>query len=94
VGIAVGAGFPLGLTVIAWRTPDSAASAATSGLALGGGYLSAGLGPLLMGLLIDLTDGFVAAICVLLVAAALQAFAIVKIGDRPREPAGQPQPVR
>jgi MFS transporter, CP family, cyanate transporter len=37
MGIGVGAGFPLGLTVIAWRTPDGAASAATSGLALGVG---------------------------------------------------------
>ena len=32
MGIGVGAGFPLGLTVIAWRTPDAATSAATSGL--------------------------------------------------------------
>ena len=53
MGIGVGAGFPLGLTVIAWRTPDGAASAATSGLALGVGYTVAGLGPLLMGVLID-----------------------------------------
>ena len=28
MGIGVGAGFPLGLTVIAWRTPDAATSAA------------------------------------------------------------------
>lgn len=84
IAVAVGAGFPLGLAVIAWRTVDGAASAATSGLALGVGYLAAGLAPLLMGLLIDLTGGFGAAIGVLLVAAALQAFAIVRIGDRPR----------
>ena len=55
MGIGVGAGFPLGLTVIAWRTPDGGTSAATSGLALGVGYTVAGLGPLLMGLLIDAT---------------------------------------
>ena len=55
MGIGVGAGFPLGLTVIAWRTPDGSTSAATSGLALGVGYTVAGLGPLLMGLLIDAT---------------------------------------
>ncbi|HEY4420716.1 MAG TPA: MFS transporter [Pseudonocardia sp.] len=83
LGIGVGAGFPLGLSVIAWRTPDGAASAATSGLALGVGYISAGLGPLLMGVLIDLTKGFPAAIAVLLAAAALQAWAIWRIGDRP-----------
>ena len=84
MGIGVGAGFPLGLTVIAWRTPDGAASAATSGLALGVGYTVAGLGPLLMGLLIDATRGYGAAISLLLVAGGLQAFAIVRIGDRPR----------
>jgi CP family cyanate transporter-like MFS transporter len=84
MGLGLGAGFPLGLTVIAWRTPDGAASAATSGLALGVGYTSAGLGPLLMGVLIDLTGGFSAALAVLLGAGALQAWAIWRIGDRPR----------
>jgi CP family cyanate transporter-like MFS transporter len=83
MGIGVGAGFPLGLSVIAWRTPDGAASAATSGLALGVGYTAAGLGPLLMGVLVDVTGGFVAPIGVLLVAAAVQAAAIWRIGDRP-----------
>lgn len=82
MGIGVGAGFPLGLVVIAWRTPDGAASAATSGFALGVGYTAASVGPLLMGLSIDLTDGYVAAIGLLLLAGAVQAFAIVKIGDR------------
>ena len=69
--------------MIAWRTPDGAASAATSGLALGMGYIAAGLGPLLMGLLVDLS-GYTAAITVLLVAAAAQAIATVRIGDPPR----------
>jgi MFS transporter, CP family, cyanate transporter len=80
VGIG-GANFALGLTVIAWRTPDAAASAATSGMALGVGYTVAGTGPFLMGLLIDLTGGYSAAIAVLLAAAAVQAGAIVRIGD-------------
>jgi CP family cyanate transporter-like MFS transporter len=84
MGVGVGAGFPLGLTVIAWRTPDGATSAATSGLALGVGYTVAGLGPLLMGLLIDATGGYTAAIAVLLAAGAVQAVAIWRIGDRPR----------
>ena len=84
IGIGVGAGFPLGLTVIAWRTPDPAASAATSGLALGVGYTAAGLVPLLMGVLIDLTGGYPVALAVLLLAGALQGFAILRIGDRPR----------
>jgi CP family cyanate transporter-like MFS transporter len=65
--------------VVAWRTPDAAASASTSGLALGVGYTVAGLGPLGMGLLVDLGGGYPAAIAVLLVAAAAQAFAVVRI---------------
>ena len=84
MGIGVGAGFPLGLTAIAWRTPDAATSAATSGLALGVGYTVAGLGPLVMGVLIDATGGYPAAIAVLLVAGAVQAGAIWRIGDRRR----------
>jgi CP family cyanate transporter-like MFS transporter len=82
MGVGVGAGFPLGLTVIAWRTPDAAMSAATSGLALGVGYTVAGLGPLIMGVLIDATGGYGAAIAVLLAAGAVQAAAIWWIGDR------------
>ncbi len=87
MGVGVGAGFPLGLSVIAWRTPDGTASAATSGLALGVGYTVAGLGPPAMGVLVDLTGGFGAAITVLLAAGAVQAAAIGWIGDRP-PPAG------
>jgi CP family cyanate transporter-like MFS transporter len=81
IGIGAGAGFPLGIAVIAWRTPDGAASAATSGLALGVGYVVAGLGPLLMGVLVDVTGGFTAAIGILLAATAAQAVVIVRIGD-------------
>jgi CP family cyanate transporter-like MFS transporter len=81
MGIGVGAGFPLGLTVMAWRTPDGAANAATSGFAMGVGYISAGVGPLLMGVSIDLTGGFVVALGLLLAAGALQASAIIRIGD-------------
>jgi CP family cyanate transporter-like MFS transporter len=82
MGIGVGAGFPMGLTAIAWRTPNGAASAATSGLALGVGYTTAGLGPLLMGVLIDMTGGFTAAIALLLLAGLVQGGAILAIGDR------------
>ncbi|ANY05978.1 MFS transporter [Pseudonocardia sp. HH130630-07] len=81
VGIGVGAGFPLGLTVIAWRTPTPARSAAVSGFGLGIGYFAAGVGPLLMGLLIDL-GGYPPAILLLVAAAALQALAVWWIGDR------------
>jgi MFS transporter, CP family, cyanate transporter len=84
IGIGSGAGFPLGLAVIAWRTPDAAASASTSGLALGVGYTVAGLGPLVMGLIVDLSGGYPAAIAVLLVAVAAQAFSIARIGASSR----------
>ena len=70
IGFGLGSSFPLGLAVIAWRTPDGTTSAAVSGLALGVGYLAAGIGPLLMGVLIDLTGGFRAAIALLLAAGA------------------------
>jgi len=93
LGIGAGAGFPLGLAAVAWRTPDAAASAAVSGMALGIGYTVAGLGPFAMGLLVDLTGGFPAAIGVLLAAAALQGFAILMIGDAGLTPAG-PAPRR
>ncbi|MEQ3551564.1 MFS transporter [Pseudonocardia nematodicida] len=81
IGIGVGAGFPLGLTVIAWRTPTPARSAAVSGLALGVGYLAAALGPVLMGVLVDV-GGFGLAPVLLVVAAGLQAVAVARIGDR------------
>ena len=81
MGVGVGAGFPLGLSAIAWRSPDAHAAAATSGLALGVGYTAAGLGPLLMGVLIDVSGGYVAAIGLLVVAGLVQGWAIVKIGD-------------
>ncbi len=83
VGVS-GAGFPLGLSVIAWRTPDGAASAATSGLALGVGYLAAAVAPLLMGVLIDVSGGYRAAIMVLVVAGLVQAWATFRIGDADR----------
>lgn len=82
IGIGVGAGFPLGLAVIAWRTPTPARNAAVSGFGLGVGYCAAGIGPLVMGLLIDL-GGFAPAIVLLIAAAALQAGAVWRIGDRP-----------
>jgi cyanate permease len=62
----------------------SRASAATGGLAMGAGYPVAGLGPLVMGLLIDATGGYPPAICVLLVGAAAQCWAISRVDDRCR----------
>lgn len=86
LGIGVGGGFPLGLAVVAWRTRDAARSASVGGFALGIAYVAAGLGPLLMGVLIDVAGGYPAAIGLVLVACLLQAGAVWRIGDRP--PAG------
>ena len=94
MGVGVGAGFPLGLTAIAWRAPDATTAAATSGLALGVGYTAAGLGPVLMGVLIDLTGGYALAIGLLLLAGLVQAWAIFKIGDPAERAAGPGSPAR
>ncbi len=82
IAVGVGAGFPLGLSVIAWRTPDGARAGATTGLALGIGYLVAGTAPLLMGVLLDLTGGYPVPLSLLLVAGVVQAVVIGFIGDR------------
>ncbi len=83
MAVGVGAGFPLGLSVIAWRSPDAATAGAASGLALGIGYLSAGVAPLLMGLLLDLTGGYPVPLALLLLVGGLQALAIALIRRRP-----------
>ncbi len=89
MAVGVGAGFPLGLSVIAWRTPDGAAAGATSGLALGVGYLCAGAAPLAMGLLLDLTGGYPLPLALLLVAGAGQAVAVALIGNGRRVVGGR-----
>lgn len=91
--IGVGAGFPLGISVIAWRTPDGARAGAVGGLALGVGYLMAGAAPLLMGLLLDLTGGYRVPFGVLALAGLTQALAILLIGDGPK-PARPARPTR
>jgi CP family cyanate transporter-like MFS transporter len=80
MAVGVGAGFPLGLSLIAWRTPDGAAAGATSALALGVGYVCAAAAPLLIGVLLDLTGGYRVPLGVLLAAGAVQAFAIAALG--------------
>jgi CP family cyanate transporter-like MFS transporter len=90
MAIGVGAGFPLGLSVIAWNFPDGAGAGAASGLAMGFGYLAAGLAPLLMGLLLDLTGGYPVPLTVLLVAGASQALATGLIGVHMRRRSAAP----
>lgn len=79
--VAVGAGFPLGLAVVAWRTPDGATSASVSALTLGSAYLLAAVAPLVMGVLIDLA-GFRAALAVIAAGVVVQGVAVVRLGPR------------
>lgn len=79
--VGVGAGFPLGLAVVAWRTPDGATSASVSALTLGAAYVVAGVVPLGMGVLIDLA-GYPAALAVVVAGALLQAVSVVRLGPR------------
>ncbi|MFC7340817.1 CynX/NimT family MFS transporter [Saccharopolyspora griseoalba] len=58
LGFAQGAAFGLALTLLGLRAPDSDTTTALSGMAQGGGYLIAAAGPLLVGLLHDLTEGW------------------------------------
>lgn len=80
MAVGVGAGYPLGLSLIAWRTRDGAAAGAASALALGVGYVCAAAAPLLIGVLLDLTGGYRLPLGLLLVAGAIQASAIVALG--------------
>lgn len=76
--VAVGLGpstFPMGLTLINLRTRTAAGSAALSGFTQGVGYTIACIGPLMFGVLHDVTGGWtwpfallLAAVCVIVVA--------------------------
>ncbi|GAA4798437.1 CynX/NimT family MFS transporter [Actinomycetospora chlora] len=79
--LAVGAGFPLGLAVVAWRTPDGATSASVSAMTLGSAYIVAGLAPLGMGVLID-AAGYPAALAVIAAGVLLQGVAVLRLGPR------------
>jgi CP family cyanate transporter-like MFS transporter len=79
--VGVGAGFPLGLAVVAWRTPDGATSASVSALTLGAAYVVAGVAPLVMGVVVDLA-GFRAALLVVAAGVLVQAVSVVRLGPR------------
>ncbi|MEV0089534.1 MFS transporter [Saccharopolyspora sp. NPDC050642] len=66
LGLAQGAAFGLALTLFGLRSPDSDTTTALSGMAQGGGYLIAAAGPLLIGLLHDVTGGWIAPLVLLL----------------------------
>ena len=72
LGLA-GATFPLGLTLINLRTRTSAGSAALSSFMQGVGYAAACAGPLLFGVLHDLTHGWLAPVVFLSLCIAIMA---------------------
>ncbi|WP_406689032.1 MFS transporter [Saccharopolyspora sp. ID03-671] len=70
LGLAQGAAFGLALTLLGLRSPDSDTTTALSGMAQGGGYLIAAAGPLLIGLLHDLTDAWTVPLVLILACSA------------------------
>ena len=66
LGLAQGTGISLGLTLFVLRTRSPAAAAELSGMAQTVGYLVAALGPLTVGVLHGLTDGWTASLLELL----------------------------
>ncbi len=88
-GVAQGAGFSLALTLMVLRSPDTAVAARLSGVAQLIGYLVASTGPVLLGVMHDLTGGWEWPIVALLVLLApmlwlgLGAGRDVLLGDEP-----------
>jgi len=66
-GVAQGTGFSLALTLMVLRSPDTAVAARLSGVAQLIGYLVAATGPVLLGVIHDLTGGWEWPIVVLIV---------------------------
>ena len=71
IALGVGAGFPMALTLVSWKSRSPAEASGVTAVGLGVGYLGAAVAPLLMGVLHDLTDSYTAPLLVLLVAAVL-----------------------
>lgn len=70
----IGSGmFPLTLTMIGLRSREIATTAALSGFVQGAGYLLAGTGPLLVGVLLGFSDDWTGPLTLLVVAALLSA---------------------
>lgn len=66
LGVAIGAAFPLAMTIIGLRSPDPATAARLSAMAQTGGYLLAGCGPAAIGILHTLTGDWHAPILLLI----------------------------
>ncbi|WP_235879048.1 CynX/NimT family MFS transporter [Saccharopolyspora karakumensis] len=70
LGLAQGAAFGLALTLLGLRSPDSDTTTALSGMAQGGGYLIAAAGPLLIGLLHDISGAWTLPLVLILACSA------------------------
>lgn len=96
LGLGMGSIFPLGLTLIALRTRTPGDATALSTMTQSFGYVIAGLGPLAVGLLHELTGSWkptVALLLALLVPQLLSGLAVAR--DRyiePHRPVPSPQP--
>jgi CP family cyanate transporter-like MFS transporter len=66
-GLGTGVAFPLAMTLVLLRTRDVAQTGRLSAAAQSTGYLLAATGPLSVGLLHDLTDGWGGGLALLLV---------------------------
>jgi CP family cyanate transporter-like MFS transporter len=73
-GIALGFCFPLALAFFALRASNTQQAAALSGMAQSVGYGIAALGPVLFGALHDFTQGWTAALWMIVACAAMQAY--------------------
>jgi CP family cyanate transporter-like MFS transporter len=73
LGLGQGGAFGIALTLIVLRAPDAQVGVCLSGMAQGFGYLIAAAGPLVVGILRDVSDGwnFVAAFFVAVGLAAI-----------------------
>jgi CP family cyanate transporter-like MFS transporter len=71
-GLGTGVSFPLAMTLVLVRARDVAQTGRLSAAAQTVGYLLAATGPLAVGVLHDLTDGWTAGLLLLLVVQALQ----------------------
>jgi CP family cyanate transporter-like MFS transporter len=90
-GIGQGAGIALVLTLVVLRAPDGEHAAALSGMAQGLGYTIAAIGPLLLGVVRDLTGDWDAPIAIMLALSAAMLVAGIAAG-RDRFVAADPIP--
>jgi MFS transporter, CP family, cyanate transporter len=84
LGFGQGGGFALGLVLLVDHARDAAGSSRLSAMAFTVGYGLAAVGPFVLGLLRDATDGFAAGWVLLLVLAGVQAATVVAFSPQRR----------